>query len=96
MAAKPGIELTAIESAKECDAAYRRCRDHFKARAQWARPTVLWDEATGVAATFWHGKRGDRQVFWIAFAHTPITVSQKLLVEVNPPRSGISERFQGG
>lgn len=92
---KPLSTLEAIESPAESTSAFNAWRDHWRVRAQPASSTILWDDATRVAASFWRGQRDGRPVFWIAFAHSPVRFRTKLLVEVNPPRSGISTRFQG-
>jgi hypothetical protein len=95
MSRKLPKSLSAIEGARASMDAYRQWKSHFQSRSEKVSPEVLWDETSRVAATFWEGKRRGRPVFWVAFAHTAVAFRQNLLVEVNPPRSGISLRFQG-
>lgn len=95
MTSMPISEMTAIETKRGSLSAFRDWEKLFVATSEDCTPTCYWNESIGVAGIFYDTTRKEKKVFWTAFARSSLRFRQRLLVEVNPPHSGIDKRFQG-
>ncbi|MBA8888701.1 hypothetical protein FHW12_002934 [Dokdonella fugitiva] len=91
----PHRKLVAIENKAECSALFRKWRDNFASLATPIGDHTLWIDALGISAQFWDSHRKGQPIFWNIFSNTPVRFKQNMIVEVNPPRSGINPQNQG-